>query len=85
MALLCDALQQWNRPQSISASLLDIKQIEHASEEYNIIVKNDGIYLYEESIEKSQRRLAENLAGMSHLADIESFLKNGYVTKSGSD
>lgn len=85
LALLCDALQQWNRPQSISASLLDIKRNEHASEEYNIIVKNDGIYIYEESVEKSQRRLAENLANMSHLADIEAFLKNGYVTKSDSD
>lgn len=79
LALLCDALQQWNRPQSISASLLDAKYSEHASEEYNIIVKNDGIYLYEESIEKSQRRLAESLANMSHLADIEAFLKNGYT------
>lgn len=79
LALLCDALQQWNRPRSVSPSLLDMKLSEHASEEYNIIVKNDGIYLYEESIEKSQRRLAENLAGMSHLADIEAFLKNGYV------
>lgn len=85
LALLCDALQQWNRPQSISASLLDTRHGEHASEEYNIIVKNDGIYLYEESIEKSQRRLAENIANMSHLADIEAFLKNGYVTKSDSD
>lgn len=81
LALLCDALQQWNRPQSISASLLDAKYSEHASEEYNIIVKNDGIYLYEESIEKSQRRLAESLANMSHLADIEAFLKNGYVQR----
>lgn len=85
LALLCDALQQWNRPQSISASLLDVKLSEHASEEYNIIVKNDGIYLYEESSEKSQRRLAENLANMSHLENIDAFLKNGYVTKSNSD
>lgn len=85
LALLCDALQQWNRPQSISTSLLDTKHSEHASEEYNIIVKNNGIYLYEESIEKSQRRLADNLANMSHLADIEAFLKNGYVTKLDSN
>lgn len=79
LALICDSLQQWNRPQSISPSLLDLRPSEHASEEYNIIVESDGIYLYEQGVEQRQTRLASYINGMSHLDNVKAYVKNGFV------
>lgn len=76
-ALLCDSLQQWNRPQSISPSLLDSRPYEHVSENYNIIVHEDGIFLYENNSDKCQRILNNNIKGLTHLLNVESFVKNG--------
>lgn len=76
-ALLCDSLQQWNRPQSISPSLLDSRPYEHVSENYNIIVHENGIFLYENNSEKCQRILNNNIKGLTHLLNVEAFVKNG--------
>lgn len=79
LALLTDALQDWNRPQALSVSLLDVKPNGHASEYYNIEVSNKGIFLFEEGSETSQARIEKQISGMTHLANIKAFLKNGYV------
>ena len=81
LALLCDSLQKWNRSQSIFSPLLEIRPSKHASNQYNIIVKSDGIYLYEEDDEKSQARLARDIEGMTHLKDVKAIIKNGYVNR----
>lgn len=85
LALICDSLQQWNRPQSISPSLLDLRPSEHASDEYNIIVENDGIYLYERGVEQRQTRLASYINGMSHLDNVKAYVKNGFVMNNKQD
>lgn len=78
-SLICDALQQWNRPMSISPSLLDVRPCEYVSEDYNIIVRADGIYLYEQGEEKYQNALNNNINGMTHMEGVKAFLKNKYV------
>ena len=83
LALLTDALQDWGRPQALSVSLLDVKPNEHASEYYNVEVNDNGIFLYEEGSEISQSRLEKQIDGMTHLANIKAFLKNGYVQSNG--
>ena len=81
LALMCDELQKWNRPQSIHSALLSIKPYAQASEQYNIIVKSDAIYLFEDDSKSSQDKLKHNMDGMTHLANINSILKNGFVNR----
>ncbi len=78
-ALVCDALQHWNRTMSISPSLLDVRPSERVSEEYNIVVRSDCIYLYEQGDEKFQTALAKNIDGLTYLDGIKAFLKDKYV------
>lgn len=77
-SLMCDALQQWNRPQSIHPAYLISKPYTHASENYNIIVKKSGIYLYEEGSEMYQRNISDNIDGMTHLENIKAYVKKGH-------
>jgi|GEM_PF-2601602 len=47
LALLCDSLQQWNRPHAIHPSVLDRVPNLDASNEYDILIEDDIISVYE--------------------------------------
>lgn len=79
LALLTDLLQEWNRPQTLSVSLLDIRPNKHASDYYNIDVNRNGIFIYEEGSEDGQDRLRKKIDEIVHLKDIKAHLINGYV------
>ncbi|SDA77003.1 hypothetical protein SAMN02910368_02609 [Lachnospiraceae bacterium G11] len=79
LALVSDALQDWNRPQSLNSSLLDLRPYEHASDSFNIEVTDRGINVYEEGVEASQKRLEKMINDMKHLKNIKAHLKDGYV------
>ena len=74
-SLMCDCLQQWNRPQSIHPAYLTSKPYTHASESYNIFVKKSGIYVYEEGSDMYQRNVSGNIDGMTHLENIKAYVK----------
>ena len=77
-SLMCDCLQQWNRPQSIHPAYLTSKPYTHASESYNIFVKKSGIYVYEEGSDMYQRNVSGNIDGMTHLENIKAYVKKGH-------
>lgn len=81
LALLCDALQQWNRPHNIYPSIFESRPSEDASEDFNILVKDNKIYVYESGTKKSQEQLEKNIHTLTqYLSDINAFLVNGYTS-----
>lgn len=78
-ALMCDSLQNWNRPQGISHSYVDLHPYSYASENYDIIIKKNKIYIYECGDSKQQEKIKKDLEGMKHLKNIKSFIEVGYT------
>lgn len=75
-ALMCDSLQQWNRPQGLSHSLTEFKPYKAASEEYDIVVKDNQILLYEANTTEMQERLNKSIKNMNdYLKNIEALIK----------
>lgn len=75
LSLLCDALQQWNRPRSLHPSLFESHPLMDASEEYNIDIKGNNIFLSDTGTNNSQW-FDHNLSVFdSYLANIKAFLK----------
>lgn len=77
LSLLSDSLQIWNRPKLINPSLFDIINKVHASEDFNIIVDENAIYLYEEQSENGSKRLSSIINNLSHISDVKAILKKG--------
>ena len=78
LALLCDALQQWNRPHMLLPSFFESRPNEDTSEDYDIRIKDNTIYIYESTTKTAQDRLTHNIQVLSeYLNDINAFLKNG--------
>lgn len=77
LALLCDSLQLWNRPQGLSHSLADIRPYKAASEEYDIIIRNNKILLFESNGEEMQQRLDSSINNLSFLKNSKAFVKKG--------
>lgn len=77
-SLMCDGIQQWNRPQGLSHSYTDIHPYLKASEEYDIRVVNNRIYLYESSNKNMQARLGKCIDDLNILKNIKSLLDRAY-------
>lgn len=78
LALLCDALQQWNRPHMLLPAFFESRPNEDTSEDYDIRVQDNTIYIYESTTKTAQNRLTHNIQLLSeYLNDINAFLKNG--------
>ena len=77
LSLLSDSLQIWNRPKLINPSLFDLLNKVHASEDFNIIVDEDAIYLYEEQSENGSKRLSSIINNLTHLSDVKAIIKKG--------
>ena len=78
LSMLCDALQQWNRPY---AELQDRYRFltNNASGVYDIEVKNGTIYVYEDDDEESQKRLEKNYNDLSiYMSELKAVLRRGY-------
>ncbi len=75
LALLCDNLQDWNRPKSLHPALMEKSPIIYASEEYNIDVSNAGIILSDIAT-KSDNWIKEKIMGLSeYLSDVSAYVK----------
>ena len=74
-ALLCDSIQEWNRPQGLSHSLVDIHPYSRASEEFNVVIKNNKILLCE--MDGKKEDLRKRISNMKNLKNISSFLSVG--------
>lgn len=80
LALLCDALQEWNRPHTLFPSRFEHRPNEDTSSEFDIMVKNNTIFVYENGERTDQERLAHNIQVLTqYLEEVDAFLKNGYV------
>ena len=80
LALLCDALQEWNRPHTLFPSRFENRPNEDTSSEFDIMVKNNTIFVYENGERTDQEHLAHNIRVLSqYLEEVDAFLKNGYV------
>lgn len=76
LALLCDALQEWNRPRSLHPSLFENHPLKGASEEYNIDVKDNYIFLSDTNV-SNNGWIGKNIATLeTYLANIDAFLKH---------
>lgn len=80
LALLCDALQQWNRPHTLFPSRFESRPNEDASDEFDIKVKSNAIIVFEKGERSDQERLARNIQTLNqYLEDVDAFLKNGFT------
>lgn len=77
-ALLCDSLQKWNRPQAISNSLEEFRPNLSATEEYNIEVSDNKIFIFEARNNDMQRKLNNFISGLGYLRNASAIVKNGY-------
>lgn len=78
LALLCDAMQQWNRPHMLLPAFFESRPNEDTSEDYDICVKDNTIYIFESTTKTAQNRLTHNIQLLSeYLNDVNAFLKNG--------
>ncbi len=78
MAMLCDALQQWNRPYSEIPDRYRFLT-NNASGVYDIEVKNGTIYVYEDEDDASQERLKKNFDELSkYMSERTAVLKRGH-------
>lgn len=77
-SLMCDGIQQWNRPQGLSHSYTDIHPYLKASEEYDIRVVNNRIYLHESNNKNMQARLGKCIDDLHILKNIKSLLDRVY-------
>lgn len=75
LSLLCDALQEWNRPRSLHPSFFASRPLSGASEEYDIDVTGNCIYLSDTGTETDQW-ITDNISKLNtYLANIKVFLK----------
>lgn len=68
LALLCDSLQDWNRPKNLHPARMDGAPIVKASEEYNIEVSENGIII-SDTATKSSDWISQNINGLSDFLD----------------
>lgn len=68
LALLCDSLQNWNRPKNLHPACLYDSPIMKASEEYNIEVSENGIVI-SDTATKSPDWLSQFIDGLSESLD----------------
>ena len=68
LALLCDSLQDWNRPKNLHPAWLYSSPIMKASEEYNIEVSENGIVI-SDTATKSPEWLSQFINGLSEFLD----------------
>ena len=68
LALLCDSLQNWNRPKNLHPACLYDSPIMKASEEYNIEVSENGIVI-SDTATKSPDWLSQFIDGLSEFLD----------------
>lgn len=71
LALLCDALQQWNRPRAIHPALFENRPLGGVSEEYNVDTKDNHIFISDKDIDYG-RGLIATLG--SYMANIKAYL-----------
>lgn len=75
LSLLCDALQEWNRPRSMHPSFFANHPLNGASEEYDIDVTCNCIYLSDTGTETDQW-ITNNISNLNtYLANVKVFLK----------
>ena len=75
-SMICDFLQQWNRPHSIWPAALIERPNQDASEDYNIIVKEKGIYISDGNEGSEEDRVGSWIAkASSYLKDASAILK----------
>lgn len=80
LALICDALQQWNRPHSQSPISFRLRPNNDAGESYDIQVSNDYINVYENTNKRDQKRLNENLDKLNEYMRFSSaYIRNGHM------
>ncbi len=78
LAILCDELQDWNRPKSLHPALMEQRPILKASEEYNVDVIETGIVLTDTAT-KSPEWIDEKIQELPEkLANISAYLKHRY-------
>ena len=76
LSLLCDALQEWNRPRSLHPSLFENHPLKGASEEYNIDVKDNCIFLSDTDV-SNNGWIDNNITTLkTYLANIDAFVKH---------
>ena len=74
LALLCDALQEWNRPRSLHPALFERHPLGGPSEEYNIVIDAGKIRLSDSAV-RDNRWLDNNISKLSmYLDSINSFI-----------
>jgi len=79
LALLCDSLQQWNRPHAIHPSVLDKAPNLDASNEYDIQIDDDFIAVYETNSENMQKKLKSTIdAFEEYLENPRAFVRNRF-------
>jgi hypothetical protein len=74
-ALVCDALQQWNRPHALFPSALAVRPNEDVSEEYNLLINENQILIHEQNSPRSQKHIIDTINAMTtYLSDIDAFI-----------
>jgi hypothetical protein len=75
LALLCDNLQDWNRPKSLHPAWMDSRPIQKASEEYDIQVSEVGIIISDVA-SKSTNWIDDKIEELSAFLDsVTSYVK----------
>lgn len=78
LALLCDALQEWNRPHSLHPVLFESHPSNGVSESYDIVIRDNCIYLSDISSESVQKIDYIISSLDTYMANIKAFLKHKY-------
>lgn len=78
LALLCDSLQEWNRPHAQHPATFSQRPNCDSSDAFDIQVSSGYIYVYENRTAKSQKRLNERLNSLNSYMNLpNSFICNG--------
>ena len=77
-SLICDGLQQWNRPHALFPAALAVKPNEDASEEYNVTVSLNRIIVYEKENPKYKKKIQETIDAMtSYISGVDAYVSLG--------
>ena len=77
LSLLCDSLQDWNRPKSLHPAWMDSAPIMKASEEYNIEISENGI-IVSDTAAKSSDWIGHNISSLSDfLYSVGAYIRKG--------
>ena len=75
LALICDALQQWNRPHSLFPAALERRPNEDASEDYDISISQNHILIREKKAERYKKAIMKSIDDMAkYISGADAFI-----------